>query len=267
MRAKSLAIRPWQCHGRDWRKCGGIARPAERASEGVAHRSSRGWQVEGQNDPLHARAHPPTNCEVAFNCFYSRIASVTSPTTPGMDLSHPGHLNNPHRVTYKTVPQLCVDAPGKGPELKYRINHYIVLDTRSSRSLFSSRCSSPRAGLHACPQTKHRYEYLAANDTHRDQCHTQYQTNPPRHGFLGGSSQELAAACAASADLAAQRRGSPGRTPSSRSCPRAAAEAPVPCTRRHSSKERRKKLAPGPRAATTRPASPTGHAFMASVYF
>ena len=112
MRAQSLAIRPWQCHGRDWRKCGGIARPAERASEGVAHRSSRGWQVEGQNDPLHARAHPPTNCEVAFNCFYSRIASVTSPTTPGMDLSHPGHLNNPHRVTYKTVPQLCVDAPG-----------------------------------------------------------------------------------------------------------------------------------------------------------
>jgi len=112
--------------------------------------------------------------------------------------------------------------------------------------------------LHACPQTKHRYEYLAANDTHRDQCHTQYQTNPPRHGFLGGSSQELAAACAASADLAAQRRGSPGRTPSSRSCPRAAAEAPVPCTRRHSSKERRKKLAPGPRAASARSAGVNG---------
>ena len=112
--------------------------------------------------------------------------------------------------------------------------------------------------MHACPQTKHRYEYLAANDTHRDQCHTQYQTNPPRHGFLGGSSQELAAACAASADLAAQRRGSPGRTPSSRSCPRAAAEAPVPCTRRHSSKERRKKLAPGPRAASARSAGVNG---------
>ena len=31
-----------------------------------------------------------------------------------MDLSHPGHLNNPHRVTYKTVPQLCVDAPVSG---------------------------------------------------------------------------------------------------------------------------------------------------------
>ena len=112
--------------------------------------------------------------------------------------------------------------------------------------------------MHACPQTKHRYEYLAANDTHRDQCHTQYQTNPPRHGFLGGSSQELAAACAASADLAAQRRGSPGRTPSSRSCPRAAAEAPVPCIRRHSSKERRKKLAPGPRAASARSAGVNG---------
>ena len=102
------------------------------------------------------------------------------------------------------------------------------------------------------PQTTYRYQYLAANDTHREQCQTQYQTNAPRHGFLGGSSEELAAACAASADLAAKRRGSPGRTPSSRCCVRGGAHAPASRTRRAPSKTRCKKFAPGSRAASAR---------------
>jgi hypothetical protein len=49
--------------------------------------------------------------------------------------------------------------------------------------------------------------YLAANDMHPEQRRTQCQASAPRHDFLGGSSQELAAACAALAGLAAQRRG------------------------------------------------------------
>jgi hypothetical protein len=107
--------------------------------------------------------------------------------------------------------------------------------------------------VHACSTDNiPRYQYLAANDTHREQCQTQYQTNAPRHGFLGGSSEELAAACAASADLAAQRRGSPGRTPSSRCCVRGGAHAPASRTLRAPSKTRCKKLAPGSRAASAR---------------
>ena len=85
------------------------------------------------------------------------------------------------------------------------------------------------------------------------------------HGFLGGSSEELAAACAASADLAAQRRGNPGRMPSSRCAARE-----QPHMRRHHALDglrRRCRAKSSPHRLThshDEACEPNGHAFMAS---
>jgi hypothetical protein len=100
--------------------------------------------------------------------------------------------------------------------------------------------------------------YLAANATHPERCRTQCQASAPRHDFPGSSSPELTPACAASADLAAQRQGSPARTPSSRCCVRGDADAPGSCTQPASSKERRRKLAPGSRECSASSRRVTG---------